>query len=74
MDLVIKTPKELWAIEVKSSAQVETSHLQGLRSFAQDYPGAKTLCVTPAERSYKTGPFQVTGWHEFFGPRHLNLR
>jgi predicted AAA+ superfamily ATPase len=73
VDLVIETPKELWAIEIKASEQVEASQLQGLRSFQEDYPKAKLICVSTTPYAYLTGPFKVISWQEFLGPHYLNL-
>jgi predicted AAA+ superfamily ATPase len=73
VDLVVKTPKNLWAIEVKSSEQVGSSQLQGLRSFKEDYPKARLVCVSTAPRPYKCGKITVINWPALFGPDFLNL-
>ena len=38
--------KPIVAIEIKSAQEVQKKHLKGLRSFADDYPDCKPLCVS----------------------------
>ena len=44
VDFVIKTPKQLWAIEVKSSP-ARSSDAQGLAAFCGKYPEARPLVI-----------------------------
>jgi len=55
VDLVIETPKKLWAIEIKASEQIEASQLQSLRSFQEDNPKARLIWVSPTPLTYQTG-------------------
>lgn len=45
VDFIIYGPTDLWAIEVKNSKRVDPQDTQGLESFLEDYPMAKTLLL-----------------------------
>lgn len=73
VDLIIENSQGLWAVEIKSGVQIEPGQLQGLRSFQEDYPKAKLICVSNTARTYRSGPFEIVRWQDFFGPDYLNL-
>ncbi len=45
VDFVIFGPLGFWAIEIKNSATIRPSDLQGLITFQEDYPEAKTILL-----------------------------
>jgi len=57
VDFVVKTPKRLWGIEVKSG---NAKNPKGIREFLKHYPEARTLVVGPPgmdlEEFFKTDP------------------
>jgi len=53
VDFVVKTPREIWAIEVKSG---NVQNARGLSAFSKQYPDAKLMLIGP----------QGIGFDEFF--------
>lgn len=66
VDIVLETGKQCWAVEIKSSANIQPSNLRGLYNFLEDYRGAKGLCVTTADRPYEVNGVECLPWREFF--------
>jgi predicted AAA+ superfamily ATPase len=73
VDLIAETSDGLWAIEIKSSPIVKSGVLKGLRSFMEDHPNAKPLCVSTCDKPYMAGEFPVIPWRVLFRKDHLNL-
>ncbi len=73
VDLVIETGNDLWAIEIKTSQQINSNQLQGLQSFKEDYPQAKLICVSNVSRAYKVGSIPIINWRSLFNLDYLNL-
>ena len=73
VDMIIETADVLWAIEIKSSPVVKSGNLTGLRSFMDDHPNAKSLCVSTCDTPYLTGAVPVIPWKTLFGKDFLNL-
>ena len=73
VDLVIKAPDTVWAIEIKSSPVVKAASLSGLRSFREVFPDAVPLCVSTCDRPYFAGDVPVLPWRELFGKKGLDF-
>jgi predicted AAA+ superfamily ATPase len=73
VDLVLEKENALFAIEIKSVAMVRASDLRGLKSFVEDYPDAKPLCISTADRPYMAGDVPVIPWQMSFVAEYLDL-
>ena len=73
VDIIIETADVLWAIEIKSNPIVKAGNLTGLRSFMDDHPNTKSLCVSTCDTPYLTGAVPVIPWKTLFGKDFLNL-
>ena len=73
VDLVLESGDSLWAIEIKSSPTVKPGALRGLKSFMEDHPGAKPVCVSTCDTPYMTGGIQVIPWNKLFSNDYLDL-
>ena len=73
VDLVVEASDALWAIEIKSSAIVKSGVLKGLRSFMEDHPNARPLCVSTCDTPYMAGNIPVIPWRTLFTKDCLNL-
>jgi predicted AAA+ superfamily ATPase len=73
VDLIVETSDGLWAIEIKSSSIVKSGVLKGLRSFMEDHPNAKPLCVSICDAPYMAGDIPVIPWKTLFRKDYLNL-
>ena len=69
----METSDGLWAIEIKSSQIVKSGVLKGLRSFMEDHPDAKPLCVSTCDKAYMAGDIPVIPWRTLFRENYLNL-
>jgi predicted AAA+ superfamily ATPase len=73
VDLIIEAEDVLWAVEIKSYPTVKSGNLKGLKSFMEDYPRAKTLCVSTGETPYLAGTIPVIPWKHFFRKDFLDI-
>lgn len=73
VDLIIETTDSLWAVEIKSSRMVRSRDLRGLRSFMNDHPDAKPLCVSTCDLPYMAGEIPVIPWTRLFGSDYLDI-
>jgi predicted AAA+ superfamily ATPase len=73
VDLIIEAEDVLWAVEIKSYPNVKSGNLKGLKSFMEDYPKAKTLCVSTCETPYLAGTIPVIPWKHFFRKDFLDI-
>ena len=73
VDLIVEIADTVWAIEIKSSPIVKPGHLTGLKSFMEDHPRAKPLCVTTCDTSYMAGSVPVIPWKSLFEKEFLGL-
>ncbi|MBW2106629.1 MAG: ATP-binding protein [Deltaproteobacteria bacterium] len=73
VDLIVEVGDDLWAIEIKSSPIVRSSVLKGLRSFMEDHPNVRPLCVSTCDRPYMAGDIPVIPWKMLFREEYLNL-
>lgn len=65
VDLIIETPKgETFAVEIKSSDTIDSTHLRGLKSFKGICPGAKLCCVSTSPRVINAGDITILPWQE----------
>jgi len=71
VDLVLEKDGDLWAIEIKASAEIRSKSLRGLKSFMADYPEAKFVCVSLADAPFKLGDIHVIPWRMVFEPEWL---
>ena len=73
VDMVVEANDGLWAIEIKSSRIVKSGVLKGLRSFMEDHPDAKPLCISICDTPYMAGDIPVIPWRTLFRKGYLNL-
>ena len=73
VDLVLESGDSLWAIEIKSSPIVKQGALKGLKSFTEDHPRAKPVCVSTCDNPYMAGDIQVVPWNNLFSNDYLDL-
>lgn len=73
VDLVVEKENVLFAIEIKSTPIVRAGDLKGLRSFIGDYPDARPVCITNADRPYMAGDLPVIPWPMVFTSDWLDL-
>lgn len=72
VDLIIETPnKEIFAIEIKSSFNIDSKTLSGLRSFKEVCKKSRLFCVSLVERKRKLGEIEILPWRQIF--QELNL-
>jgi predicted AAA+ superfamily ATPase len=63
VDLVVERPgKPLLLIEIKSSVEIQESHLKGLRQLGGDFPGAQCICMARVIREQKIDDIFVLPW------------
>lgn len=53
------------AIEFKSTANVQKSHLSGLRAFASDYPKTKRYLVATVTTPFELNGVDIVSWDDF---------
>ena len=73
VDLVIESADSLWAIEIKSSPVIKPGNLKGLKSFVEEHPDARPVCVSTCDTPYMAGGIQVIPWNYLFSYDYLNL-
>lgn len=66
VDVVLETDGGVWAIEIKSGATIRPTELSGLRSFREDHPDARLVCVADIERPFNVGDIECLPWRRFF--------
>lgn len=66
VDVVLETDGGVWAIEIKSGATIRPTELSGLRSFRDDHPDARLVCVADIERPFNVGDIECLPWRSFF--------
>lgn len=73
VDLIIESPaKEVFAIEIKSSSNISSKTLSGLRSFKEICKRAKLFCVGLVDRKRKYGEIEILPWKQIFNELGLN--
>ncbi|MDQ1336469.1 MAG: ATP-binding protein [Thermodesulfobacteriota bacterium] len=73
VDLVLEMENALFAIEIKSVPMVRAGDLRGLQSFVEDYPEARPICISAADRPYMAGDIPVIPWQMSFKADYLDL-
>lgn len=73
VDLIVEKEDALLAIEIKSVPRVRTGDLRGLKSFIEDYPDSRPVCISTADRPYMAGDLPIIPWQMVFGPEWLDL-
>lgn len=67
VDLIIETPKgKTFAVEIKATDRVDSSHLRGLKSFAELCPEAILCCASTSPRRRQIGKIMILPWQEIF--------
>lgn len=66
VDLIVKTSKEIFAIEIKGTRNIKAKHLSGLRSFAKLYPKAQLVCASLVDNRVKKDDILICPWQELF--------
>lgn len=65
IDLVIERPgQELLLIEIKSSTQIQDSHLTNLRKIHKDFPTAELVCLSQDPYEKTQDEIKVLPWRE----------
>ncbi|OGI20783.1 MAG: hypothetical protein A3B68_09615 [Candidatus Melainabacteria bacterium RIFCSPHIGHO2_02_FULL_34_12] len=73
VDLIVESPtKEVFAIEIKSSSNMDSKTLNGLRSFKEACKRAKLFCVSLVDRRQKQGEIEILPWKQIFNELGLN--
>jgi len=67
VDIILEISNEIWALEIKSSADPPPSELRGLRSFMEDHPYNRAICICQADRKYIRNTIEFYPWQEFLG-------
>lgn len=66
VDLIIETPRgQTYAMEIKGTDIIDSTHLRGLRSFAEICPTAKLGCACLAPRKRNIGNINVFPWQDW---------
>ena len=73
VDMIVESARVVWAVEIKSSPIVKSGDLRGLKSFMEDHPNARPLCVSTCDMPYMAGRIPVVPWRTLFGRDYLNL-
>jgi len=66
VDVVLEKDGGVWAIEIKSGATIRPTELSGLRSFREDHPDARLVCVADIDRPFNVGDIECLPWRSFF--------
>jgi predicted AAA+ superfamily ATPase len=66
VDVVLETDGGVWAIEIKNGATIRPTELSGLRSFREDHPDARLVCVADIDRPFNVGDIECLPWRSFF--------
>lgn len=67
VDLIVETPRgKTLAIEIKSTDRIDSSHLRGLKSFAELYPKALLYCASTSPKRRQVGKITILPWEEIF--------
>lgn len=67
VDLIIETPKgKTFAIEIKATDMIDSSHLRGLKSFAEVCPKAILCCASTSPKRRQAGKVTILPWEEIF--------
>jgi predicted AAA+ superfamily ATPase len=65
VDLIVETPAgKIFAIEIKASDTVDSSHLRGLKSFAEICPQATLCCAATVSRPRQIGTIKILPWEQ----------
>ncbi len=67
VDIILEISNEIWALEIKSSADPPPSELGGLRIFMEDHPYNRAICICQADRKYIRNTIEFYPWQEFLG-------
>jgi predicted AAA+ superfamily ATPase len=64
VDIVIDRgiSRDIIAIEIKSSNDVAPTKLNSLRAFKREYPNARLVCISRAERGYTHDDVEIMPW------------
>lgn len=73
VDMIIESVDVVWAIEIKSSSVVKSGNLRGLKSFMEDHPNARPLCISTCDTPYMAGRIPIIPWRMLFEKDYLNL-
>ena len=66
VDFVLYGERGIVAIEVKHAARIRERDLRGLRTFGDEYPGARLVLVNLADASEQRGDVSVWPGHRFW--------
>lgn len=73
VDMIVESVDVVWAIEIKSSPVVKSGNLRGLKSFMEDHPNARPLCISTCDTPYMAGRIPIIPWRMLFEKDYLNL-
>lgn len=66
VDLIQEYHGKIRAIEIKAAENVNSSHIRGLNSFAEEFPSAELILVCCAPRAIQIGNVRCMPYVEFF--------
>jgi len=69
--LFVRHDKILGAVEIKSSSNIATAHLSGLRAFRQEHPNVPLFLVSTAPNAYTLDGVLILPWRQFL-EKHLD--
>ena len=66
IDLIIEAGTDLWAIEIKSSEEIDLVEVRKFESLAGDLPNARLLFISRCPRAQKHGRVECLPWDSAF--------
>ena len=65
VDIILELGKEVWAVEIKSSAEPAAAEVRGLKSFIKDHRFDRALCVCQTPRPFSGEGIEFLNWQDF---------
>jgi predicted AAA+ superfamily ATPase len=73
VDLIVELNNKIFAIEIKSKAQVVDKDLSGLKYFKSLYPEAKLICIANCDLAYSVNEIDIVPFRYIFKEQYLGL-
>ena len=71
VDLILKTEKKLYAIEIKGGRNLDKRDMKGLKLFKAEHPDSIPLCAATAHAPFLLDDIPVIPWEGLFGEEYL---
>ncbi|MFH1386490.1 MAG: ATP-binding protein [bacterium] len=65
VDIILELDKEVWAVEIKSSAEPAAAEIRGLKSFKKDHRVDRSICVCQTPRPFTSEGIEFLNWQAF---------